>query len=924
MELTEEWKSLFPISAVFSPPLLLPPLSSSSSSSSSLGPLFFNPNPKTLTQLFKSPSLSPPLLSPHPHLTLSRFLCTSSSPDSPILLSTSSSIASPLLPNPTPTPTPTPTPLSFNRLQFLHCPYTNLSIVFFSTGFNHDQIGYLLLSVNNSNLAVQVDDDGCVFTSKNRLNHRIMRILVSPVDDFLASNPSSCVMVTIGYVMAVTMYSVHWFAVKIDAISGCENPPVLCYMGYKLFKTCSVVGACWSHHLPAECLVLLESGQLFLFDMESNTSNSMFSKGTRLRVKWDDYVNLKNCNWLSCDFSWHPRIVIIACSDAVYLVDLRFDECNITCLAKIEMLRLYCLMENEQFLAFSRAGSDGFQFVVASNSLLVLCDVRRPMFPVLQWAHCLLNPCYIDVFRLSDLRSHARDETYERVTESGFCIIVGSFLNSEFSLFCYGPLFPGRNGFVALEISKNSKPLFAWELPSDLLLSGCECRCGNCLIKEEFFKDALPEWVDWQQKKELVLGFGILNNKLSSLLYEPDEFGGFTLLRLMSSGKLESQRYYASWELVKKSEVAHRESLNCEDNLLYSVVDEDYKFPKRFRYLKFDYLYGYLNGNLTEVLDFKMKKPCNGHGEKESFFLDFHEVLCEKLHACGFGRFRTAPVISVVFNDINLPTSIHEVALRRIWADLPMEILQLAFSSYAEFLEVLLNQNKVSLEFLVVPDVPQLPPFFLRKPSFRSSKWSHRVQRSDALVGPVLPLPFLLTLHEFCNGCLNSQEVGGFSSEVEINLRCNEVMEVAKEMAVLDFGVEFGDVHTVSLEADNENLWVNSQKSKPFFLYHPSTIEDSALGYRPDKYKDDNFMTLISKVLDKEPAVNKNVDAVGLEAFDDLCPFKLKFEGPIMDFESQDKKTYNILKTQFSRWQEGFDQYQSICIPGSSRAVHFT
>ncbi|KAK7840777.1 histone deacetylase 6 [Quercus suber] len=94
-----------------------------------------------------------------------------------------------------------------------------------------------------------------------------------------------------------------------------------------------------------------------------------------------------------------------------------------------------------------------------------------------------------------------------------------------------------------------------------------------------------------------------------------------------------------------------------------------------------------------------------------------------------------------------LPASIHEVALRRLWAGLPMELLQLAYSIYSKFLEVLLDQKKVSLEFLVVPDLPQLPPFFLRKPSCHSNKWSHKVQRDDTLVGPVLPLPILLTLH---------------------------------------------------------------------------------------------------------------------------------------------------------------------------------
>ncbi|XWS67220.1 hypothetical protein CRYUN_Cryun05aG0269100 [Craigia yunnanensis] len=63
------------------------------------------------------------------------------------------------------------------------------------------------------------------------------------------------------------------------------------------------------------------------------------------------------------------------------------------------------------------------------------------------------------------------------------------------------------------------------------------------------------------------------------------------------------------------------------------------------------------------------------------------------------------------------------------------------------------------LEFPVVPDLPQLPPLLLRKPSCRSSKWSHKVQPDDSLVGPVLHLHVLLTLHEFRNGCPDLENV---------------------------------------------------------------------------------------------------------------------------------------------------------------------
>ncbi|KAF2289460.1 hypothetical protein GH714_036360 [Hevea brasiliensis] len=855
MDFSEEWKSVFPIGSVFGAPLLL----SSPSSKAILGPLFFNPKPQTLTQLFNSPSICPPLLNPPSGLSLSRFLSTSTTLDSPIPLSTASSIASLFGPQ---LHDNAASLLAHNCLQFLRCPHDNAVIIFFSTGCNHE-VGFLLLSVKERSLQVVGDPKGGVLTAKKCLNQRIVKILVNPVaDSVYFDGNDSCSSNIVGYLLVYTMSSVHWFSVKISEIS---ERPVLVYVGCKIFKSCSIVDACWSPHLLEESMVLLENGSLFLFDLKSDSSDIYF-RGTMLKVSWEDSGNSENRKWLGCHFSWHPRVLIVAGSDAVFLVDWRHDGFKVTCLANIDMFGVYSPIEKARFLVFSKAVSDNFHFVLASDHILALCDVRKPLMPILQWAHGLDKPCYVDVFRLSQLRSNSRKSTHE------------------------------------------------WATASDFLLSGNKCRCGSCLVREEFLKDALPEWIDWQQKKDIVLGFGILSNDLSSLLFESDEFGGFTLIRLMSSGKLESQRYYASWDLVRKLEAAHRDQLLCfGDNLLYSLEDEEYKFPRRFKYLKLDYLSAYINGNISQVLDSNMTKPCKGSQQRESFSIDFHEILCEKLKICGFSQFRTSPAISVVFNDINLPTSVHEVALRSIWASLPMELLQLAFSSYSEFLEVLLDKKVVSLEFLVVPDLPQLPPFFLRNPSSRSSRWSHKVPHSNALVGPVLPLPILITLHELQNGCPNSQdEEIGFSPEVELSNRCSEVMQVAREMAMPDSTVEPDDEDAVSLANDRDNIWVDSEKPKSFFLHCPVAVHCSTEVYRESNrvHKDGRFGFLISKVHEKESIHNNEVENVRQELFDDLCPIQLKFDAAAMDFSSQELKAYNLLKRHFSKWQEEFKPFQ--------------
>ncbi|KAK4571841.1 hypothetical protein RGQ29_030304 [Quercus rubra] len=876
MELSSDWKSLFPISSVFKPPLLL--TDSDSDSKPILGPLFFNPKPKTLSLLFSSPSL-------------------------PNLNHAAAAAAPPFL-------------QTHNLLSFLRLPLSNSLLLFFPTGPNSDRLGFLLLCIKASRFDTWGAKDDEVLHESTGFEYRILRIAVNPNPNpfpFPGNNHNHSTVV--GYLLASTLCSVHWFGVQEIHNSG-KFPRVSC-LGSKVFKTSSVVYACWSPHIPEESVVLLESGALFLFDLEScfrrsktSNSNARF-RGTKLPVSWDADADSGNCKWLSCEFSWHPRILIVARSDAVFLVDLRFDGCAVSCLAKVEMLRIYTSVQNERFLTFTMAGSDGFCFALASDSLLVLCDVRKPMMPLLQWAHGLDNPCHINVCRLSELRSNSRDDKYRWASESGFCIILGSFRNCEFNLFCYGPTIPTPRGSIISEVSKVLKTHYAWELPSDLLLSGRECQCGSCLVREEILKDDLPEWIDWQHKKELALGFVILDKDLSAMLSELNEFGGFTLIRLMSSGKLESQNYCASWKLKE----LHTERFHFKDNSLYIMDDEEYKFPRRFKYVKLDKLSAYLNGSLTEVLVSKLKKPCKGPREKESFSSESHEILCEKLKACGFGRLRSSPAVSVVFNDISLPASIHEVALRRLWAGLPMELLQLAYSNYSEFLEVLLDQKKVSLEFLVVPDLPQLPPFFLRRPSCRSNKWSHKVQRDDALVGPVLPLPILLTLHEYRNGHSESEEEAGvFSLEREISLQCDEIKQVASEMALSDSSCELHGDQAVSLADEREDMWGSSQKPKPFCLYHPVAFKCSTMDHAQENvFKDEKFDNLIFKVPEKKHVPNGLVETIGPELFDELCPADLRFDTSAKNFGPNELKIYKVLKKKWSKWQDGFNLYQQFC-----------
>lgn len=762
-------------------------------------------------------------------------------------------------------------------------------IAFFPTGDNSDQIGFLILSVEDGKFDVKIGEDGDVFRSKKRFYHSIVRIVVNSIPD-----SGKCMSSSVGYLLAYTMYSVHWFVVRRGGNSGV---PVLVFLGSKVFKTCSIVHACWSPELPELSVVLLENGNIYLFDLEHILHKVGLEhnlKGTQLRVLWNHTASSKSAKWLGCEFSWHPKILMVARSDAVFLVDFRSEQCIIRCIANIGMSGIYASTEKDQFLAFSRAGSDGFHFALASNKLLLLCDTRKPLKPVLQWSHGLDRPCYIDMFKLSKLRSNSKQDTYEHASKLGFCILLGSLWNCEWSLFCYGPPLPDARGSSPSKVSGICDSFYAWGLPSELSLSGRECGSGSCLLQEEFLKKSPPQWVDWQRKRDLVLGFGILGSDLSSPASDDDEYGGFTLIRLMSSGKLEYQRYSASWDVERSCQ--KDVNLSFMDNGLCSVVEDDYKFPKRFKYLKLDYLYSFLKGNLASVVEAKIEKTSSCPKEKESFDPACHVALCKMLKSSGF---QLGSPSALSFDDIRSPTTIGEIISRKKCAGLSTELLLLAFSGYSEFLEVLLDQKKVSLEFLVVPETVQLQPFVLREPSFRSNKWSNKVHRSDALVGPVLPVPFLSTLHQVRDG--SSEASVGLSSEAELSLQFGEVMQVATKVAMSDSGPEAHDERAISLADDREETWTASQQEKPFFLYHIGS-------FKP--YAHPVCSHMVSKVVDSKAISSKSTDATGLEIFDNICPIKMTFNSSQRDFGSAELTIYDILKGQYLKRQESFDPYQ--------------
>lgn len=703
--------------------------------------------------------------------------------------------------------------------------------------------------------------------------------------------------------MACTMHSVNWYVVKsVSAGDGSgEKSAVVDFVGQRLLRSCEVVHACWSPHLCEESVVLLETGELYLFDisscLEKHSSSSNRVGGMKLKILWGENNDLEKSGrgcWFSVQFSWHPRILIVAHASAVFLVDARSEGCKVSCLLKIETLST---VQNDRFIAMCQAGSDGFNFCVSSRRLLLLCDARQPFRPLLKWVHNLDNPRYITVFRLSQLRSGIKNDEFKWATESGSCILLGSFWNCEFSLFIYGPSNDRKS--VSSEILKFCNSFYAWGLPSEFSLSARETHCGSCLVREEFLKDALPDWIDWRQKTDVILGFGILDAQF----FKSDNLGGFLLIRLISSGTLEAQRYHPVREFDRISDETHKAhsmtSLHSEDYLLYDMNDGEDDLKKKFQHLTLDYLKGYVKGNLPEILNAKIKQFHGVALEEE-----VRKVIDKKWMAG-----RSLPRIYDVFKGIHLPTSIHEIALRSIWAGMPTYLLQLALSSQV-----------LKFESSNIPDQIDMLQFPFQMPSSNSNKGSNEVQPSNTLMGCFVPLQFLLTLHKLRvekltrNENFDGEKVDILSADDELKFQCEKVMEAADELTGSHTEADFGlhDGHAISLADDTDEFSNVDGDVKKLSFHEPVAFSDevSSVDITSEKFGSVNnrFTTFLFRK--HELSSNVNLDMVGQELLNAGCPLHLKFNDQALCLGPKELKAFKLLKKQDFDFQRGFGLYQ--------------
>ncbi|CAN6465666.1 unnamed protein product [Victoria cruziana] len=914
MEFSAGWKSIWTIGSVYPAPLLF------GDSAEALGPLLFDPAaPPSI--------LLPPLGKPPP----------SYEPSSDVVLFDSIDAFHRSFDQYVPFPVLSSTAheddrdnrrisdcvFHTNALQKLECRNGDF-LLLFPVGDNADAIGAVIFSGDVQKDAperLRTEDKGSFFRLSPGQGHRILRISVqSRVSHPPSWSSQAFFPSTEGLLLACTFYSVHWYRVDIK-----DGRPALVCLVFATFRS-RICHACWSPHLPEESAIILDNGELRLFDLSSYVGSLRLPIRAHGRAIAEDLGHFGSDvsveKWWNCDFSWHPRIFIVACGSVVLLVDARGANVVSSVVANVEVcdsLRLHSL-ENDRFVSFCRSSFNHFQFVVASNYYLLLYDIRQPLMPLLQWDHCVYCPRHTEIHRLRDLRPWNGE--FKWASDSGFAILVGSFRDSEFSMFCYGPHPDSQPPLDCPSL------VYAWELPSLLKISGKGCSCSVCIAENEI---AFPMKSSDEETK--LSGFCILtgekrlslrNQHASDRLLD-DSYGGFGLMKLFSSGKLEYQSYKAaySFSCLEKGVTAD------SNRLLLEMEDQEEEIHTNFVRFNFRYLLHYLNGGseLTDVL--RMQKLASDEVGRDctiqSYAETSKELLSNLLDSSGIKIIGSPPIADFI-NKVTIPCSIYEVACGILWAGVSLDLLKFAFSRDSD----LQASQRGIVHFLEVPcsSVIQFPPFFLRLPSKRSEKFQAGAPENHALVGPVLPLPILLSFRQMAGDEHNFSSQGKlnyYAAEMEVHNQCEELVKACEShisFESLDRPVE----SAISLSDDNDAHFDSEEVGREGLLvfhkpqaYCRSNNVCSENGRENGEHASTasplpsnacrKFDVLISHVRRTPPALDGGEKDL-LDQFDDLCPVKLSFTASKLNVTLAEMKTYKSLMRQFSQWQGKFELYK--------------
>eukprot|EP00250_Pteridium_aquilinum_P006104 c16085_g1_i1 orf=23-2311(-) len=470
-----------------------------------------------------------------------------------------------------------------NRLEGLKNRDGRLQL-FFPVGENIDRIGSCIFFPDSTaalarrKFCSDIDND-LLYSSSSSVRQPILQIAANRIGSSLGSELANVPLA------ARTSYQVHWLTSRIQ-----NDSYSLTWEGVENFNHgTSDVG--WNPHYPGEASVILENGDLNIFDLNSLKSSvassiyrmeecigkdlctdefscsnhALCHKQKRRKGRGSRYgfnksrITSATKNWWSCEYSWHPKNLVIGGHMEICLIDLRQKlgskqfRCTLARSADCSSgLFSHCNQKyrTEHFTALTRPDYDDmFQFAAASTNHLTLYDVRQPNTPLLQWEHRmqLEPPRLLQMYRFSDVSSKCLDPLDAHLV-GGRVILACAFRSGEIQAFLNGPQpqacspnserlkFERHMGGMG-----NLDKLYSWEFPIRLTNQKVHCH-KNLGYVFETHENNLPTHFPKDCKVEQLTG-------LFNLSDENSGSSSFTILQLTGSGAILSQNLKVSEEL---------------------------------------------------------------------------------------------------------------------------------------------------------------------------------------------------------------------------------------------------------------------------------------------------------------------------------------------------------------------------------------
>lgn len=194
----------------------------------------------------------------------------------------------------------------------------------------------------------------------------------------------------------------------------------------------------WNQHTRSEAAVVLDTGEVRLFDLQRGWSSKPLKEQNSYNVpqncmsstSWPNILKPRKrkvkvrilkrnkCggpidspfNWWQCEFAWHPKMLLVAGSREVFLMDFRMkpgsvpSQLGVPLASSEEVVKryntslvgsvpetgrsaAYCKHTgtNDTFMSFARSDQDGmYEFCTSTKKHLLLFDTRRPQTSLLQ------------------------------------------------------------------------------------------------------------------------------------------------------------------------------------------------------------------------------------------------------------------------------------------------------------------------------------------------------------------------------------------------------------------------------------------------------------------------------------------------------------------------------------------------------------